>query len=141
MSLTGDFARLLADLGLGTYTPGAAGGSIYLSTLPQTPDACMAVARYPGAEADARLPYDEVNVQVRVRGTPTDAEVVEDRAQAVYDALHGLSGRPLAGGTVVQDVIGTQSGPIFIGRDTNGRPEWTVNFRAEIRRPTPNRTA
>ncbi|MEC3977904.1 minor capsid protein [Amycolatopsis sp. H20-H5] len=141
MSLTGDLARLLAELGLGTYTPGASGGSIYLSTLPQVPDTCTAVARYAGPESDTRLPYDELNVQVRCRGAVPDAEGVEDRAQAVYDALHGLGDRRLAGGAVLQLAVGNQSGPVFIGRDTNGRPEWTVNFRMELRRSTPNRIA
>jgi len=138
-----ELAQLLADRGLGTYhADGTAGGTIYLLALPATPDRCMALAPYgQGAtEADSRLPYDEIRFQVRCRGTATDARQAEADAQAVYDSLHGLGMLALAGGTWLQLVLGIQAGPIYMGRDKNGRHELAVNFRAEISRPTPNRT-
>ncbi|MCC5580585.1 hypothetical protein IMZ11_33705 [Microtetraspora sp. AC03309] len=141
MTLLEELAQLLAGLGLGIYkVDGTAGGTIFLTVLPTSPDRAMAVARYGGAESDATDDYDEPSIQVRVRGPATDARIAEQDAQAVYDELHAIGSRSLAGGTWLQDVIGTQSGPIYIGRDQSGRPEWTVNLRCEISRPSPNRS-
>lgn len=137
MTVLEEVGQLLAELGLGTYE---AGGTIYLVTLPSEPDECMAVTRYGGREADAALGYDEIGLQVRVRGSADDVTTGEAKAQAVYDHLHGLRMRYLTpGGTWLQMAIGTQAGPVYIGRDGGGRPEWTVNFRCELQRPTANR--
>jgi hypothetical protein len=139
MILEEAFARLLADKGLGTFSLSDASGTIYLITLPQSPDECMAVATYAGVESDSRLPYDEPNIQVRVRGTKDNAPSVKMRAQSVYDAIHGLGNYTLADGSVIQLAVGNQAGPIYIARDSLNRHEYTVNFRTEIWRPTVNR--
>lgn len=140
MTLLEELAQLLADLGLGTYTPTGTGGTIYLATLPTSPDRAMAIALYGGGESDARHSHDAPSVQVRCRGTATDARTAETDAQAVYDTLHGLQAQTLAGGTWLRHLVGVNGGPVYIGRDGNGRHEYTINFRAEISRPTPNRS-
>lgn len=140
MTFLEEFAQLLEHLGLGTYAPESVGGTIYLATLPTAPDECMAIARYGGGESDSRLAYDEPSIQVRVRGTAADARTSEQQAQDVYDAVHGLGMRELVGSTWLQLIVGTQGGPIYIGRDGNGRHEYTVNFRAEISRTSTNRS-
>lgn len=134
-----EFARQLATAGLGTYDDTGTTGSIFLRRLPPTPDAAIAVARYAAAESDSKLPYDTVNIQVRVRGAHTDARTVETTAQNVYDQLHGLANRALPGGTWLMLCVGVQGGPIDIGDDELGRPEYTCNFRAELHRPTTHR--
>ncbi|GAA1994381.1 hypothetical protein GCM10009799_20610 [Nocardiopsis rhodophaea] len=140
MTLTEEVAQLLDELGVGDYrADGTPGGTIYLTALPDSPDACMAVARYGGTEADSREPYDEVSVQVRARGTATDVRTGEALAQSAYDALHGLGYRTLPGGTWLQLAVCTGSGPAYIGRDASGRDEWTVNLHAEVMRVTENR--
>lgn len=136
MTLLEEFAALLAQRGLGTYEDD--GGTIFLAALPAAPDVAIALARYPGGESDSRLPYDEVNLQIRCRGDG-DPRTAEGAAQAVYDELHGLGMITLPGGTWLQLAVGVQGGPIYIGRDQNGRHEFTVNLRAEVRRPTPHR--
>lgn len=142
MTLLEELAWLLAELGLGTFnSDGSAGGTIFLATLPSTPDRCMAVARYGGAESDSKNPYDELSVQVRCRGPAADARAAEQDAQAVYDALHGLGMRELTpGGTWLQLAICGGGGPVYIGRDQNGRHEYTVNIRLDIDHETPQRT-
>jgi hypothetical protein len=140
VTLAEEFAQLLADLGLGTYkADGTAGGTIYLHELPQGPDVALAVSEYGLAEADAKLPYAEPGIQVRVRGDAGDFRTAERLAKQVWDALHGLGGRTLAGGTWLQLALCQQSAPMPLGRDGNGRPEWTVNARCEIEQSTPNR--
>jgi hypothetical protein len=139
-TVTEDVAQLLEDLGLGDYrADGSVGGTIYLTHLPDAPDECMAVARYGGATSDSRLPYDNVNVQVRVRGNTTDVRTGERTAQDVYDALHGLGPRPLASGAELLLAVANQGGPVYMGRDENRRHEWAVNINCEIRRITANR--
>ncbi|MBA9003733.1 minor capsid protein [Thermomonospora cellulosilytica] len=139
MTLLEEFARLLELRGLGEYhEDGSAGGSIFLAALPSSPDRCKAIALYGGGDADSRLAYDEPSLQVRCRGT-TDPRTAEADAQQVYDALHGLGMLTLPGGTWLQLMLAKQSGPVYIGRDVNGRHEWTVNLQAEISRPTPHR--
>lgn len=141
MTLIEELASLLAELGLGTFnSDGSAGGTIFLAALPSSPDRAMAVARYGGAESDSLNPWDEISVQVRVRGPAADARQAEQDAQAVYDALHGLGMRELTpGGTWLQLAVCQNGGPVYIGRDQNGRHEWTVNVHVDVQRSTPNR--
>lgn len=142
MTLTEEVAELLAELGVGTYrADGAPGGTIYLTSLPDSPDVALAVALYgaTGAESDSRLPYDESRLQVRARGTREDARTGEALAQAAYDALHGLGYRAMPGGTWLQLAVCQGGGPSYLGRDGNGRHEWVVNLRAEVERRTLNR--
>lgn len=140
MTLIEELATLFAARGLGTYNAdGSAGGTIFLNALPTAPDRCMAVARYGGPESSSRAPYDEPRIQIRCRGG-TDPRESEIDAQAAYDVLHGLGRLYLAGGTWLQLALGLQSGPVYIGRDQNGRHEHTANFSIQFRRPTPNRT-
>lgn len=139
MTLLEEVARLLDQLGLGTYAEDGS-GDICLVTLPDEPDEALAVARYAGGESDSKLGHDSVNIQVRVRGLRNDATAGEARAQAVYDALHGLSSRTLPGGTWCSLVVCTQGGPVYLSRDQNGRHEWAVNARFELTaRQTANR--
>jgi hypothetical protein len=140
VTLLEEFAHLLADLGLGSYhADGSAGGTIYLNDAGQDVDSALVVNRYGLGESSSTLPYDEPGIQVWIRDVATDSRVAEAKAHAVYGALHGLGNRTLAGGTWLQLAIGQQGGPNYIGRDGNGRHEWTVNVRAEISAPTVNR--
>jgi hypothetical protein len=141
VSISREFAQLLGELGVGTFRPGDTGGDVFLSAMPPEPDAALVVARYDaGSESDAQHGYDEPRIQVRVRGPRGDADAAETRAQAVYDACHGLRRRDLPGGTPMLSCIGVQAGPIYLGPDDHGRHEWSVNFRCELRRITQNRT-
>lgn len=139
MTVTEEFARLLATLGLGVYDDTGPGGDIFLKRLPPEPDAALAVSRYGAGESDAGLPYDTVNIQVKVRGSNTDARDAETRAQAVYDALHGLASRDLPGGTWLVLCVGVQGGPVDMGVDERGRDQYVVNLRAQLERVTANR--
>ncbi|MEV4320991.1 minor capsid protein [Microbispora rosea] len=140
MTLLEEFAALLAELDLGTYqADGATGGTIFTTKLPSTPDRCMAVARYGGAESDSRNPWDQPSIQIRCRGSATDSREAEADAQAVYDALHGLGMRTLPGGTWLQLAICGGGGPVYIGTDQNGRHEYVVNARCDIDHETPQR--
>jgi hypothetical protein len=126
-------AALLGQRGLGVYAPDDTTGTIFLAALPEQPAQAIAVAQYGGPESDAKLGYDQPSIQVRVRGSDTDATDALRTAQRVYDALHGLSSITLPGGIWLVSCVGTQGGPAYIGRDLSGRHEYTVNFRMEVR--------
>jgi hypothetical protein len=139
VTLLEEIARLFEELHLGTYRPDLTGGDIFLAAMPASPDLAVVLARTAGVESDSRLGYDEPVVQARVRGNAGDAVGAEARAQAIYDAVHGLGSRSLPGGTWLVLSVGTQGGPIYVGRDGSNRDEWAVNLRMELHRPTANR--
>lgn len=145
MTLSEEFAHLLATLvDAAVYAPaerlgGPAGGNVTIGRLQETPDLLFAVTRYGGGESDSLSPTDEPRFQVRVRGPAADERVAEQAAQDVYDNLHGLGRYVMAGGTYLSPLIGVNGGPVPMGRDQTGRPEWAINFRAHIQRPTRHR--
>lgn len=138
MTLLEEFAALAELLGLGTYsdTPPS---TIFVKKLPDQPDTAIAIARYGGGESDAKLGYDGISLQFKVRGPADDYRPAEALAQQVYDRLHGLRNRTLAGGTWLVLIVGVQGGPVDLGEDEHGRPEYVVNFRVELARVTANR--
>ncbi|MBG0830513.1 hypothetical protein HS041_22385 [Planomonospora sp. ID67723] len=136
MTLLEELAQLTEDLGLGSFP-----GSIFLTRMPPSPDTCIVLARYGGSESSLSDDYDEPRIQVRVRGPAADVRTAEVLAERVYDALHGLGSRTLASGTWLQLAVGIQSGPVFIGQDSSGRPEFVINVRCEVSRTSTNRSS
>lgn len=141
MSLLDGLARYLAAQGLAEYDPSGAAQtadwSAYPEQLPPQPDRVIGLWQYGGAESDSRNGWDEPSVQVRVRGT-ADPAVSRDRAQAIYDRLHGLGHTTLPGPAAmyVQLAIGVQGGPIYLLVDEVGRHHHVVNLRVSIDNPT-----
>ncbi|MFY7069583.1 minor capsid protein [Nocardiopsis changdeensis] len=138
MTLTDEIGLLLDELGVGEYRlDGSAGGNLFATSLPLAPDVALAIALYgDGADALGGLPEDDVRVQLRIRGTKDNPAPGEALAQAAYDALNGLMYRALPGGTWLQMAVCQGGAPAYIGRDENGRHEWTVNVRLVLERPT-----
>ncbi|MFB7617827.1 minor capsid protein [Kitasatospora sp. NPDC056181] len=132
-------ARLLDQNGLVQYEPTGAGGDLFLEAMPPSPDVCTVLTLYGGPEPDARLPYDEVRLQVRARGTQ-DPRVSRARAQAVYDLLHGARRLTLPDGTYLVLAVALQ--PVTsLGLDEQRRHEHVVNLRLDVEAPTINRPA
>lgn len=114
-------------------------GPVYSTKLPAAPDRAVAVARYAGPESALADNYDSVNLQLRVRGPAVDTRIAERDAELLYDALNGLAGLTLPGGTWLSQLVGVQAGPVYIGQDSSGRDEYTINFRAEVSRTSTHR--
>lgn len=83
----------------------------------------------PGSQGDAA--WRRPQVQVRVRGEPWQGPPVEEKAQEIWDAVHGLNGVTM--GDVEYIGLRCLSDPIFIGFDDNGRPE--ITFSVQMTRP------
>lgn len=145
MALLDGLARWLAAHGHGTYSPTGvqtADWSIFIEAQPIAPGKAITLYQYGGGESHGRQPWDEPTVQVRVRGTE-DSTVSRAKAQAIYDALHGLSYVELSDvdATWVTDCVATNGGPVPVGPDGNARHVHTVNFRLSIDQPSLNRPA
>jgi hypothetical protein len=144
VDLLDGLARYLHGQGLAVYDPTgaveAADWSLFLEAMPPQGDLVIGLWLYAAGESDAANPWDETNLQVRVRAGE-DPRVSRARAKAIYDRLHGLGPLTLPDGTWLQLAVGTQGGPIPLGPDSNGRHEHTVNFRIEFDSPSLNRPA
>jgi len=124
-------ARAAGPARVGAYSPNDTTGTIFLSALPDTAGPGDRVAQYGGIESDAKLGYDQPSIQVRVRGSDTDAPMPCGPLSGSTTPSR-LSSITLPGGIWLVSCVGTQGGPAYIGRDLSGRHEFTVNFRMHI---------
>lgn len=118
--------------------PYDAATNVFLGFLPAKPNRCVAVFPTGGFESDSKLPYDSPTIQIMVRGDEDPAWAL-DMAQAVYDYLQAKRYVDLPDDTHLMWLIAVQSGPIHIGKDANGRFQYSLNFRSETRNPTVER--
>lgn len=135
-----DIAEWLAtQVGYLTYDDVGATGNIYVDTMPSKPDRSVTVYVNGGGEADARLPYDPVNVQFLFRSDSGNDSWAKQAWQDVYTKVHGL-GPTQIGGTLVAFMLVTNSSPVPIGDDSFGRGTYSMVVRAEIINPTDRRS-
>lgn len=130
-------ARHLHDRGLLVYDPHGVTGDCFIETMPPAPDAAVCLSLYGAGRTDARNGWDVRSLQVRVRGT-TDPRVSRRRCEALYGALHGLTGVRLPGGIWLV-LAAAVAAPASMGVDENGRHEHVVNVRLDIEAPTLHR--
>jgi len=69
----------------------------------------------------------DVGVQVMVRAAAWDGDASAQKAEEVYNALHGQRA-VLLGSTEYMRVAARTGEPIFIGFDEQGRPRHTISF-------------
>ncbi len=117
----------------GFYT--AAQTGIVHVVVPAAPDRVVVLTPYL-PDDDPTLSDSQVRVQVRFRGT-RDYRVASDMNDAAFDILQNLPRSILNGVTVVG---AWRTSGAYIGPDSNGRHEFTANYRFQTHRPSPNRT-
>lgn len=113
-------------------------GNTRIGSMPTSPDKAVGIWPTGGPESSTKTGYDERRLQVRTRSN-SDPRTGYDLGIDIYNALHGLKQVTLSGGTLVVYCAGIQSEPVSIGEDENGRHEYTLNYRFEVRNPTANR--
>lgn len=138
MILAEEIARWLGANVSGLTYSDTHGGNLFVDNMPSAPARAVAVYPSGGWEASDKLPYDYPTLAVRVRGDE-DPRWALEMAQSVYDYLQGLHNVALPGGTWLVYCIAMQSGPIRLGQNQAGQFEYSLNFRLEIRNPTPQR--
>lgn len=100
--------------------------NIFIGDLPKTPDIVVCLFGTGGSDRSlSGTQVEEPTFQVRIRDTVYANG--ESRCNTIKDILHGY-----IGGSFL--LIAQQGDIIPIGRDENGRPEFTINFRTYFRR-------
>jgi hypothetical protein len=133
-------AQYLEDHGVGTwqasgaYAPGAS-VPIFITASPGTPDRIIILTAYPVSD-NGTLSDSVQGVQIRTRGTK-DPRTVEEIADGVFDALHGLGSVNLGGVWLVHCY---RSSGTPLPPDSNGRYERTDNYYLQVARPSEHRT-
>lgn len=131
--LSAEVAQFLAYEGLGTYDGGGISGTIFVEMLPESPDELIGIYSTGGNPSEACLPYDKPIIQAVIRGT-INPLTSGAKAQQVFDALNGFhSGYMVDAGIWVLGVHAVGSGPTHIGRDENGRHEYSINFEFYVK--------
>ena len=113
------------------------GSNLFVSVLPDNPDAAVAVYEYGGMApimtltglGAAESKIDRPNVQIRVRQSMTGLLAGNTTVNAIYGALQGLTEVTLTSGGALFHLISARQSPVFLGRDTKERPEWTLNMQ------------
>ena len=123
----GDF---LASNGQGTL-----GTNLFLSLMPDTPDACVSVYEDEGGEpmvslGGSGLQLDQPNIQVIVRGARDDYPGTRDKANAIRLLLGALTDQTISG---VRILSMTPLGSVLpMGVDDKHRPMVSANFRCMV---------
>lgn len=126
-----ELAEYLCGLGYGTFDPDNlldSSNTIFLETMPDTPDECIGLFTSAGQPPDAKTTVyrPAVQILVRVNRGPKDAMA---KAVQIHTALHGLSSTTfVAGGTRIMLCTARQSEPVRLGPDENGRYVYSINL-------------
>lgn len=132
-------AALLVDIGglVATACSVTAGTTLFLGTLPATPDACLSLKEYPGSPpdfvfGDTNISVEYPRIQVLSRGAPDDYATARAQAELAYKAL---------GAALAQSISSTRylafrplTAPFDLGRDGNNRPIVAFNLQIEKER-------
>ena len=127
--LGGEIARYLDAAGLGTFDETGPSGDIYVDHMPDTVDSGICVYASGGPPPDVSTSVSRPAVQIIVRGNRS-AQEARATAASILAALHGLHDTTfITGGTRVMLCAARQSEPIPLGRDENGRGQYSINFQ------------
>lgn len=142
-ALLSGLAEHLADSGAGQWNPDgiypkAGTVAITIGGLPAEPDTAITLSVYGvGPDGDDTYePDSQVLVQVRMRAGQ-DPRIVDDLADAVFEALHGLSETVLATGVRLLQSRRHLVAPL--GVDGSGRWERADSYTMRVHRPSTHR--
>lgn len=99
---------------------GVQGESIFIGTMPEQPDNCLALFDTGGFAPELACDIEYPTFQVLVRGT--SYMMTRSKIDNIYRLLHG--------NTELALLLQAMQNPAAIGQDEAGRHEFSVNFRA-----------
>lgn len=99
---------------------------------PGIPDQGICLYETPGLAPDPAWQLVYPSMQIVCRGAPDDFSLVRQKAQDVFNALHGADG--MLGSPFVY-FYAKQSAPISMGQDERKRLSLAWNFRSERNTP------
>lgn len=115
---------------------GTMGTNIFLSVMPETPDAIVAVYENAGNRpyftmGGAAIAVDRPLVQVICRAVRSDYPGARDKAQTIRSLLGAVTEQTLSGIAVMRIEVQGSISPM--GADENLRPLVSVNFECMVR--------
>lgn len=114
---------------LQTAAVGTVGTDIFERYQPSTPSLCITLTETTGLEPEDThdgKTLERAGLQVLARGTRGGDAAALAKAKAAETALHGLSNTTISGTHYL--LVTANHAIAYIGRDRNGRPEWSQNF-------------
>lgn len=103
------------------------GVNLFVSVLPEAPDAIVAIFDYSGDDPEQNFEYWRPSVQVRVRGAREDYETPYQLAMAIKAQL--VASHNVTIGDTRYIGIWSKGDIMSLGRDANQRPELSMNFQ------------
>ena len=112
---------------------GTLGTNLFLSRMPETPDACVCIYEGEGGLPEFTMGntiLDNPAIQIIVRGTREDYVTARDKAQTIRLLLAQLADQTLSGVTVLR--VSPIGSVLPMGLDKNDRPMVSTNYRAIV---------
>ena len=106
-------------------------GSYYVNEFPATAKDAAAFIRVTGGYSPGEF-VKRPSFQVVTRDAAANMSKAEAHALAIFDHFHDLRECRISEGCVLRNVMADQSEPIYLGRDDNSRPMYSINFTATI---------
>ena len=124
-----DIAEYLEDQARGTV-----GTNIFMSTMPSSPNNCIAIYDQGEVTPDGELDSKVLMVQIIVRNTSyTSMQTLVDNIVSDLHQIARSTGNPLiAGGKNIRYSLLRSSG--YIGKDDTERHEYSLNFEVYVER-------
>jgi hypothetical protein len=137
MGLVEEVQQRLIDQSVGGNMASTEAWKITHRELVPSPDTAIAVVPTGGGTqfAVADNPLDRPTFQVMVRAAANSSTGLEQKVNDVITALNLYSGTPSTGGAEYVD-IQKEGDALYLGRDENQRPVYSLNFRAIRERTT-----
>ena len=103
------------------------GVNLFISVLPELPDAIVAIFDYSGNDPEQNFEYWRPSVQVRVRSAREDYEIAYQLAMSIKALL--VAAHNVTIGDTRYIGIWSKGDIIALGRDGNQRTELSMNFQ------------
>jgi hypothetical protein len=115
---------------------GTLGTSLFLGTMPDTPDVMIAVYESSGSSpqftmGSAAFAFESPSLQVICRASLSDYPAARDKAATVSGYLGALANVTISGINIMR--VAPQGSILPMGEDQNRRPLVSVNFSCMVR--------
>lgn len=115
-------------------TPGT---NLFLGIMPETPDVCVALYEYAGANplevmVDNDATLERPSIQVIVRASRNDYPTARTLIKDVRDTLTAITDETISGTRFLR--VNQNSAINAVGMDENDRPEFTLSLQAVVER-------
>lgn len=101
--------------------------NLFVGEMPTVPDDCACVYDSGGYKPDAHIEYKRPTIQIRTRGARGQYQAAHELAQDCADILNGMANVTVSSTRYIG--IWSEGDVLFLGMDTNGRPQFSVNLR------------